>query len=148
EAGKASATLEATYKTSKGDATAKFRIKRGDVSVEVAPGAGASKLRVEGPSRYVVLPDFFSDDIVIDAAKIPSAAAELPSENFLLHLAGKGEAIAMCVFENRDQDVTCTASGRGDARRFTGSEIDFGKEKKIWVALIEAPQGWHTGGAK
>jgi len=148
EVGKASATVEATYKTSKGDATAKFKIKRGDVAIEVAPGAGASRLRVECPSRYVVLPDFFSDDIVIDAAKIPSAAAELPSENFLLHLAGKGEAIAMCVFENRDQDVVCTATGTGDGRRFTGSEIDFGKEKKIWVALIEAPQVWHVGEVK
>lgn len=148
EVGKTSATVEATYKTAKGDATAKFRIKRGDVSVEVAPGAGATRLRVECPSRYVVLPDFFSDDIVIDASKIPSASAELPSENFLLHLAGKGDAIAMCVFENRDQDVTCTAAGAGDARRFTGSEIDFGKEKKIWVALIEGPQVWHVAEVK
>jgi len=148
EVGKASATVEATYKTPKGDATAKFKIKRGDVAVEVAPGAGAAKLRVECPSRYVVLPDFFSDDIVIDASKIPSASAELPSENFLLHLAGKGEAIAMCVFENRDQDVTVTAAGAGDARRFSGSEIAFGKEKKIWVALIEAPQVWHVGEVK
>jgi len=148
EVGKASATVEATYKTPKGDATAKFKIKRGDVAIEVAPGAGAAKLRVECPSRYVVLPDFFSDDIVIDASKIPSASAELPSENFLLHLAGKGEAIAMCVFENRDQDVTVTAAGAGDARRFSGSEIAFGKEKKIWVALIEAPQVWHVGEVK
>ena len=49
EAGRRRRPLEATYKTSKGDATAKFRIKRGDVSVEVAPGAGASKLRVSAP---------------------------------------------------------------------------------------------------
>jgi hypothetical protein len=148
ENGKAAATIEATYKTDKGEATAKFRLKRSEVTVEVAPGAGAVKLRVECPSRYVVLPDFFSDDIVIDATKIPPAVAELPSENFLLHLAGKGEAIAMCVFENRDQDVKCTLAGAGDARRFTGSEIDFGKGKKIWVALLEAPQVWHAGEVK
>ncbi|MBI3857796.1 MAG: hypothetical protein HY293_19105 [Planctomycetes bacterium] len=148
ELGKAAATVEATYKTAKGEATAKFRVKRGDVAVEVAPGAGAVKLRVECPSRYVVLPDFFSDDIVIDASKIPPATAELPSENFLLHLAGKGEAIAMCVFENRDQDVTCTLAGSGEARRFSGSEIDFGKDKKIWVAMLEAPQVWHVGEVK
>src|SRR6185295_11296410 len=86
ETGKASATIEATYKTAKGDATARFLVKRGDAAVEVAPGAGAGKLRVECPSRYVVLPDFFSDDLVMDAAKIPPAVAELPSENFLLHL--------------------------------------------------------------
>jgi hypothetical protein len=144
ENGKTSATIEATWKTPKGDATAKFRLKRGEVAVEVAPGAGASRLRVECPSRYVVLPDFFSDDIVIDAAKIPPATAELPSENFLLHFAGKGEALAMVVFENRDQDVSCTLAGAGVARQFTGSEIVFGKDKKIWVSLLEAPQIWHV----
>src|SRR5258707_403834 len=94
ENGKTSATIEATWKTSKGDATAKVPLKRGEVAVEVIPGAGASELRVECPSRYVVLPDFFSDDMVIDASKIKPATAELPSENFLLHFAGKGEAIA------------------------------------------------------
>jgi len=144
ENGKTSATIEATWKTSKGDATAKFRLKRGEVAVEITPGAGASKLRVECPSRYVVLPDFFSDDMVIDAAKIKPATAELPSENFLLHFAGKGEAIAMVVFENRDQDVVCSLSGAGASRLFTGSDIDFGKEKQIWVALLEGPQIWHV----
>ncbi len=148
ESGKTSATIEATWKTAKGDATAKFKLKRSEVTIEVTPGAGASKLRVECPSRYVVLPDFFSDDIVFDATKIPPATAELPSENFLLHLAGKGEAIAMVVFENRDQDVTCTLAGTGDARQVTGSEIDFGKDKKVWVALLEAPQVWHAAQVK
>ncbi len=148
EGGKTSATIEATYKTDKGEATAKFRLKRGEVTLEIAPGAGATKLRVDCPSRYVVLPDFFSDDIVIDAGKIPSPRAELPSEQFLLHLAGKGEAIAMCVFENRDQDVQCTLSGTGAARQFAGSEIEFGKDKKVWVALLEAPQIWHAGEVK
>jgi len=144
ENGKTSATIEATWKTPKGDATAKFRLKRGEVAVEVIPGAGASKLRVECPSRYVVLPDFFSDDMVIDAAKIKPATAELPSENFLLHFAGKGDAIAMVVFENRDQDAVCPLAGAGPNRLLTGSDIDFGKEKKIWVALMEGPQIWHV----
>ena len=144
ENGKTSATIEATWKTPKGDATARFRLKRGEVSVEIAPGAGTAKLRVECPSRHIVLPDFFSDDIVIDAGKIPPATAELPSENFLLHFAGKGDAIAMVVFENRDQDVSCTLAGSGAARQFTASEIDFGKDKKVWVALLEAPQIWHV----
>jgi hypothetical protein len=82
--------------------------------------------------------------MVIDASKIASDATELPSENFVLHFAGKGEAIAMVVFENRDQDVRCALSGKGDARRITASEVDFGKDKKVWVALLEAPQIWHA----
>src|ERR1043166_7210615 len=148
ETGKTAATVEATWKTDKGEATARFKVKKGEVAVEVAPGPGATKLRVECPSRHVVLPDFFSDDIVIDAARISPSVAELPSENFLLHFAGKGEAIAMCVFENRDQDVKVTLAGTGEQRFFTGSEIEFGKEKKIWVALLEAPQIWHAAEIK
>jgi hypothetical protein len=144
ELSKTAAVVEATYKVASGEATARFRLKRGEVALEVAPGAGALKLRVDCPSRHVVLPDFFSDDMVIDARKIPSPKAELPSENFLLHLAGAGESIAMVVFENRDQDATCTLAGQGEQRVFTGSEIEFGKDRKVFVALLEAPQIWHA----
>jgi hypothetical protein len=68
---------------------------------------------------------------------------ELPSENFLLHLTGGGDAIAMCVFENRRQDVKVTLAGKGDRRLVTGSEVGF-EGKKVWVALLEAPRIWHT----
>ncbi len=145
ENGRAAAAIEFAVKTSKGaDLAARFRLKRGDVALEAQPGKGAGRLRVECPGRFVILPDFFSDDIVIDARKIPIAAAELPSENFLLHLAGSGEGLAMCVFENKEQDVRVTLSGDGEKRVITGSEIEFGKEKKIWVALLEGPGIWHA----
>ena len=63
------------------------------------------------PSRFVVLPDFFADDILFDARKVPLDRVELPSENFLLHFTGKQDAIVMSVFENRDQDVRVTLAG-------------------------------------
>ena len=94
----------------------KFRIKRGDDLGPAEPGTGAGKLRVECPGRFVVLPDFFADDITIDATKLPLDAVDLPSENFVLHLSGDGDAIAMCVFENRQQDVKVTLAGAGDQR--------------------------------
>jgi hypothetical protein len=138
------ACLEATFATAKdAEVTGKFRIKRGDVSVQVEPGAGAGKLRVECPGRFGVLPDFFADDITIDATRLPLDVVELPSENFILHLTGEGDAIAMCVFENRQQDVKVTLSGTSDRRKITGSEIGF-EGKKIWLALLEAPQIWHV----
>jgi hypothetical protein len=138
------ACLQATFATAKdAEVTGKFRIKRGDVSVQAEPGAGAGKLRVECPGRFGVLPDFFADDITIDATRLPLDVVDLPSENFILHLTGEGDAIAMCVFENRQQDVRVTLSGTGDRRRITGSEIGF-EGKKIWLALLEAPQIWHV----
>jgi hypothetical protein len=138
------ACLEATFKTAKGEEVAgKFRIKRGDVAVQAEPGNGAGKLRVECPGRFGVLPDFFADDITIDATRLPLAKVELPSENFFVHLTGERNAIAVCVFENRQQDIRVTLSGAGAERILTGSEIAF-EGKKIWAALLDAPGIWHT----
>jgi hypothetical protein len=141
---RAAASLEAIFKTARGaELAGKFRVKRGDVSVQVVPVTGAGKLRVECQSRFGVLPDFFADDITIDAMRLPQDAVELPSENFFLHLIHKGDAIAMCVFENRQRDMRVTLSGQGDLRIITGSEIGF-EGKPIWVALMEAPKIWHA----
>jgi hypothetical protein len=141
---KAAACLEATFKTAKGGTlAAKFRLKRGDVAVQTEPGTGAGKLRVECPGRFVVLPDFFADDITIDATKLPPETVDLPSENFVLHLTGKGDAIAACVFENRQQDVKVSLAGTGDKRQVIGSTIGF-EGKKVWVSLLEAPGIWHV----
>src|SRR5437016_9097730 len=97
---KGAACLELTYKNGQGAGlAAKFRIKKAEVAVQIDPGQGADRLRVECAGRFAVLPDFFADDILIDARNIPVPRIELPSENFLLHLAGQGETVATCVFE-------------------------------------------------
>jgi hypothetical protein len=136
--------LEATFATAEGtQVTSTFRIKRGDVAVQVEPGTGAGKLRIECPGRFAVLPDFFADDIVLDATRLPLDRVELPSENIVLHFTGDGDAIAMCVFESRKQNVQVTLNGQGDRRIITGSEVGF-EDKKVWVALLDAPGIWHT----
>jgi hypothetical protein len=145
ENAKGSACLEVSCRTAKDAAlAARFRVRKGDVGVETEPRAGAEGLRVECASRFLVLPDFFADDVVLDASKIRAARAEVPSENFLVHLAGTGDGIVVCVFENRDQEAVVTVSGEGAQRVMTGSEIRFGKGRRIWTALLEAPRIWHT----
>ncbi len=144
EVSKTSACLEATYRTPKGTSTARFRLKRGEVFVEAEPVAGTERLQVAAPGRYVVLPDFFADDMLVDATKIPPATIELPSENFLLQPSANGDSLAMVVFENREQEVRVNLSGEGDRRVFTASEIRFGKGRKIWVALLEGKGIWHA----
>jgi hypothetical protein len=148
ENSKAAVCLEANYKTAKGAITVKYRLKRGDVSIQVDPGPMAGRLKVECPCRFVVLPDFFADDMVIDARTIPPNTAELASDNFVLHLAGNGgegsgDAVSICVFENRKQDVSIALSGAGEQRTITTSEIPF-EGKKVWVSILEAPRIWHT----
>lgn len=132
ELGKGSGVLES--------AGARFTVKRGETAVEAAAPAG--RLRVDAPSRFVALPDFFADDIVVDALQIPASQADLPSENFLLHLAGNRDALAMVVFENREQDVRIHLGGEGPQRRILASDVEFGKGKKIWVAVAEGPGLW------
>src|SRR5262249_23233517 len=124
--------------------SARFRLKRGELFVESQAVAEAATLRIECPSRFAVLPDFFADDILFDARKVPLDKVELPSENFLLHCTGKQDTIVMSVFENRAQDVRVTLAGKNDERAITGSEIDFGKKGgKIWVAVLEGTGMWH-----
>jgi hypothetical protein len=122
-----------------------FRVKKGELFVEAQAVSGEPTLRTECPSRFAVLPDFFADDILFDARKVPLDKVELPSENFILHFTGKQDAVVMSVFENRAQDVRVTLAGKGEARAITGSEIDFGKRgSKIWVAVLEGEGMWHT----
>ena len=146
------ACLEARYVTDRGrNLVARFRLKPEEVSVEVSPGkgsGGAARLRVECTGRYAVLPDFFADDLGLDAGKIPVGAVRVPSDSFILNMTGNGDSVVVCVFENRNQDVRMTLSGEGDGRSFTGSEIAFGKGGRIWVALLEAPGVWNVAAVK
>ena len=137
--------VKATFRSKKGTRTeVQFRLKRGEVLLEVSPGTGAESLRVKCSGRFALLPDFFADDIVLDARAMPSKNVDVPSEHFILQPTADGDSIVMCVFENREQEVRLTLDGKGTERMITGSKIRFGKGRKIWVALLEGKGTWHT----
>ncbi len=115
----------------------------GQTFIKTEPREGAEGLSVEAPCRFLVLPDFFADDIVIDAAEIPMASAEIPSENFLLHLLPDRQAIVMAVADNRGQDARINLSGEEGGRLVRSSRMSYGKGGKIWVAVLQAPGVWH-----
>jgi len=121
----------------------RYELAMGQVFVRTEPRDGAKALCVAAQCRFIVLPDFFADDIVADAADIPVPAADLPSENFLLHMLGAGEAVLMTVSSSRDEDVRVTLAGQGPQRAFAASRIAYGKDGKVWVAVLEAPGVWH-----
>src|SRR5258706_5938841 len=141
ELGRGAAALDLTWK----NASARFRLSKSQPFVESQALSADASLRIDCPGRFVVLPDFFADDILVDARKLPLDRVELPSGNFVLHFAGNHDAIVMGVFENRDQDVRVTMTGKGDARSISGSEISYGqKGRKIWVSVLEGPGMWHS----
>jgi len=141
EVGRGGAVVELSWK----NASVRFRIPKGELFVESQAITGDAPLRIDCSGRYVILPDFFADDILVDARRLPVDRVDLPSENFVLHFTGEHDAIVMGVFENRDQDVRVTLSGKDEKRAITGSEIAFGqKGRKIWVSVLEGPGMWYS----
>jgi hypothetical protein len=121
----------------------RYELGIGQVFVRTEARQRVTALRTTAPCRYVVLPDFFADDMVVDAAEIPVATAELPSENFLLHLLPGNDAIVLSVCKDLGRDARVMLSGDGEKRLIDRSEVYYGKDKQIWVAVLEAPGIWH-----
>ncbi len=137
-------SLDAVLKTPGGkEAAVRFELQVGQVVIRTEPRGDVTGLRVTAPCRFAILPDFFADDIAVDAAELPVARAELPSENFLLHMVGNGDAIVMAVWTQRQEDVRVITSGEGKDRLIQASEIPYGKNGTISVALMETPGIWH-----
>lgn len=121
----------------------RYALAIGQPFVRVESSSAEDWLAIEAPCRYVALPDFFADDIVVDATEVPVSAAELPSENFLLHFLPGGDSLVMSVAGSSDQDARVTFSGEGSDRRIDRSLVSFGQQRRIWVAVLETPQIWH-----
>ena len=140
----ASTAIDVTYRIAGGaSAVLRHRLGIGQVFAETEPRSGADVLRVTAPCRFAVLPDFFADDIVIDATTIPAREGELPSENMLLSLVGSGQAIVMSVWQHRDRDVQVAFAGEGGERKLDTATIHFGKKGKAWTAVLEGEGVWH-----
>ena len=139
-----SVAVDATFKAAKGGAlTIGYELKLGQVFVQTQPRSGAVGLQVLAPCRFAVLPDFFADDMVVDATELPVADTELPSENFLLHLIGNGEAIVMAVWHPAKDDVHIRLAGEEKGRTIASSEIHYANGGKVCVAVLESPGVWH-----
>jgi len=140
----AQCAVQAQFRATGGQTAALlFELATGQPFVRSEARAGATRLAVCAPARFLVLPDFFADDIVIDAAELPVAAAELPSENFLLHLVPGGGSMVMTVTSQRAGDARVELSGKGTERQVVSTELEYGRQGKIWVAVLEGREVWH-----
>lgn len=139
------AALDATFDAPQGPKlTTRCELTMGQPFVHTVAGAGVAALRVGAPCRFAILPDFFADDIVADATELPVAQADLPSENFLLHLVGDGDAVVMTVSKSRGNDVRIMLAGAGDQRRIEASRVQYGRDRSVWVAVVDGPGAWHV----
>ena len=119
-------------------------LKAGQLFVKTDPGPGVEALRIEAPCRFGVLPDFFADDIVLDATTVAADRAELPSENFFLHMLPDRNAMVMAVWTSRGEDMHVELAGAGAQRTVRASEIPYGKDGSVYVAVLEGRRLWHA----
>ncbi len=119
-----------------------YELNAGRPFVKTTAGPGVERLRVQAPCRFAVMPDFFGDDIAVDASTISAGRAELPSENFLLHMMHGGEAILMTVSESRDNEIEIALSD-SRPRRIVSSDISYGEKPHIWIAILADEGIWH-----
>jgi len=129
---------------SPGDKTGRvvYELKVGAAFIKTTAVEGVEKLRVEAPCRFAVLPDFFGDDMVVDAAVLTVPRADLPSENFLLSMLSGGDTILMTVSESRDNDVEIGLSDDAP-RQIVHADVSYGKKPQIWIAVLRDKGIWH-----
>src|SRR5262245_44767293 len=117
--------LEAALATKSGAiAGFRFRLTAGEALLEVRGAQGAGRLRVCDHAQYVVVPDFFADDMVFDPAAHGSDRIGLPAENSVLGLIDGGSAIVACVWPSARQNVDLLLSTEAKGRGIAGYEID------------------------
>jgi hypothetical protein len=137
-------TVEATFETdAAGPCSARFRLTTGQAILEMVPGEAADRLFVWCTPRYVVVPDFFGDDMVFSAAHCDLPRFGLPAENFFMSLIGGGDAILVCVWRSGKQQAYALPAGEGPQRVIRGCEIEGGKDKTLWVAFLDQADVWH-----
>ena len=119
-----------------------YRLTAGQAIVEVRPGKDAGRLLVECAARYVVVPDFFGDDMIFAAEMFAPRRLRLPVENFFVSLLDRGNALVMCVWQSRKQEAVAVVSA-GKQPAITGCEIQAVKDKSLWIAVLESPDVWH-----
>ncbi len=147
---------------SNGSAAAELSLGAGQAFVGVHPGKGASNVAVHADAKYALLPDFFADDVIYDPAKYASSVLPIPADNFVLQLAGGGNAIVMCIWpgnlegvkssaketaaqppktDDRDPNVELILSGEAEARRVAACRIEF-LGRPVFVGVIEHKGLW------
>jgi hypothetical protein len=150
ENGPGAVMVEATAETTDGKrCSVTYRLTAGERTLEVRGGQRAGRMMVRGKMRYVIVPDFFGDDMVFGPDAFDGSRLGLPTENFLLGLlgcdpeqTGGGNAMVMCVWKSGKQGAEAILSDRRPQRAVAGCEIECAKDESLWVALLEGTDIW------
>jgi len=115
----------------------KLRLTTGASILEIQPPRKTSTLTIVTKARYVVVPDFFANDMIFDAKSL--AGAGLPAENYFLNLLEGRDSIMMCVWSPRRLGASAAISSSNRC----SSTIECIGGKSVWLAFLEGAGIWH-----
>lgn len=137
-------TESAVRVTLSGNMAIVFTLGAGEPMVKTTIEGNVERLRIQSPCRFGVLPDFFADDLLVDAVRVSVPRAEAPSDNFFLHMVGDGESIVAVVWEKNVHDIELSFSGEKEERRIVATDVFYGGSgSSIWVAVLEEKGIWY-----
>ena len=128
--------LQAAFALGNGQtSTLSLRITVGEAIVECRAGAGTSRLFVGSKAAWVVVPDYFAQDMAFAPPPPNTPRIGLPAENMALNLIEGGDAILACVWASAEQNIDLVP---------LGCHIDCAQGKSISLACIEGKTLWHA----
>jgi len=119
----------------------RFRLTAGEAIVEIRSPDGAGFLDWRSKGRYLVVPDYFGDDMVYDVEALQARC--LPAENLCLRLIDGGDALVMSVWRSREQEAWL-AAGAETSGGLRPTRIRCLKDQSLWLAFLETPGLWQT----
>jgi hypothetical protein len=126
-------------------AALQLRLTTGEAILGVQSKTGGGFVEVLSPTRYLVVPDYFADDVVYDPAA--SRGLFLPAENFLLSLLDGGEVIMMTVWQSGEQEAWLSAPVPEAQGQSSALRVRCLPAKNLWLAFMQAPGLWHRRSA-
>lgn len=140
----AAVRLEAVFAAAAGvPMSLQCQLSVGQSILEIRPIVGVARLRLLHGARYVVIPDFFGDDMVFTPDSLVRDRMILPAENFFFTPLDGGAALLMCVSSARMQNAEALIARSSEQRSFAGCEVDCAAGKNIWLASIDGAGLWH-----
>ena len=123
----------------------RLRLAAGAFFLEVRGGPDTGMLRIAQDARYLVVPDFFGDDLVLDPTSIEQPVVGLPTERSLLGLVDAGQAVVACVWPSPRQRAELRVELSGPRERRTANcALDLPSGQRVWIGLFRGRHIWHV----
>ncbi len=128
--------------TFEGSVAFSCRLVPGDAIVELHAIQETQEIRIESDLRYVVIPNYFGNDMVFGPASLDEDAFDLAAEQMALGLLDNGAAVLMVTAESASQRFRLLQHRSESSRRLSALGVDVRANGKAWLAFLLGKGIW------